>query len=299
MLNPITYTEQVVGDFLRYQLSTYAFADAGLYQQMRGLLNLEQTRNTPLMKGPFISLSRTFQQGATLEQLVKERVLHPHIKQLSPYPTAYRHQEQAFRAIHARQPTLVATGTGSGKTECFLLPIISRCLQLRDESAPAGITAVIVYPMNALAEDQLQRMRALLAGTGVSFVSVRQSHLEPKRHTKDARVRVTSLRTHEHFGNRVAKQADTAAACAGVQGTSGAGMPSARRVDCGRRVGQRPEREHGSQVGDRSRGTDRHGAVVKGRYARRCQRQAAVQRAAALPALGRARTAGASASACR
>ena len=169
MLNPITYTEQVVGDFLRYQLSTYAFADADLYQQMRELLNLEQTRNTPLMKGPFISLSRTFQEGATLEQLVEEGVLHPHIKQLSPYPSAYRHQEQAFRAIHAGRPTLVATGTGSGKTECFLLPIISRCLQLRDESAPAGITAVIVYPMNALAEDQLQRMRALLAGTGVSF----------------------------------------------------------------------------------------------------------------------------------
>lgn len=169
MLNPITYTEQVVGDFLRYQLSTYAFADTGLYQQMRTLLNLEHTRNTPLMKGPYISLSRTFQQGATLEQLVKEGVLHAHIRQLSPYPTAYRHQEQAFRAIHAGQPTLVATGTGSGKTECFLFPIISRCLQLRDQDATAGITAVIVYPMNALAEDQLQRMRALLAGTGVTF----------------------------------------------------------------------------------------------------------------------------------
>lgn len=169
MLNPITYTEQVVGDFLRYQLSTYAFADAGLYQQMRSLLNLEQTRNTPLMKGPFISLSRTFQHGAPLEQLVKEGVLHPHIRQLSPYPAAYLHQEQAFRAIHAKRPTLVATGTGSGKTECFLLPIISRCLQLRDAETPAGITAVIVYPMNALAEDQLQRMRVLLAGTGVTF----------------------------------------------------------------------------------------------------------------------------------
>ena len=169
MLNPITYTEQVVSDFLRYQLSTFAFADAGLYAQMRELLNLEQTRNTPLMKGPYISLSRTFQQGASLDALVQAGVLHPHIKQLSPYPSAYRHQEQAFRAIHARQPTLVATGTGSGKTECFLLPIISRCLQLRDEDGPAGITAVIVYPMNALAEDQLQRMRALLAGTGVSF----------------------------------------------------------------------------------------------------------------------------------
>ena len=169
MLNPITYTEQVVGDFLRYQLSTYAFADAGLYQQLRQLLNLEHTRNTPLLKGPYISLSRTFEQGATLEQLVADGVLHPHIRQLSPYPAAYRHQEQAFRAIHAGQTTLVATGTGSGKTESFLFPIISRCLQLRDAGAPAGVTAVIVYPMNALAEDQLQRMRALLAGTGVTF----------------------------------------------------------------------------------------------------------------------------------
>ena len=51
MLNPITYTEQVVSDFLRYQLSTYAFADEGLYGQMRRLLNLEHTRATPLMKG--------------------------------------------------------------------------------------------------------------------------------------------------------------------------------------------------------------------------------------------------------
>lgn len=169
MLNPITYTEEVVSDFLRYQLSTYAFADDNLYRQMRDLLNLEHTRNTPLMKGPFISLSRTFMKGASLEQLVSEAVLHPHIRQLSPYPGAYLHQEKAFRAIKAGRTTLVATGTGSGKTESFLLPIISRCLQLRDENAEAGVTAIIVYPMNALAEDQLQRMRELLVGTGVTF----------------------------------------------------------------------------------------------------------------------------------
>lgn len=169
MLNPITYTEEVVSDFLRYQLSTYAFADKSLYWQMRELLNLEQTRNTPLLKGPYISLSRTFLKGASIDQLVSEDVLHSHIKQLSPYPSAYLHQEQAFRAIHAGKTTLVATGTGSGKTESFLLPIISRCLQLRDQDAEAGITAVIVYPMNALAEDQLQRMRELLVSTGVTF----------------------------------------------------------------------------------------------------------------------------------
>ena len=169
MLNPITYTEQVVSDFLRYQLSTYAFADQSLYTQMRDLLSLEQTRATPLLKGPYISLSRTFRQGAALDRLVSEGVLHPHIHQLSPYPSVYSHQEQAIRAIRAGKTTLVATGTGSGKTECFLFPIISRCLELRDAGEPAGITAVIVYPMNALAEDQLQRMRELLAGTGVTF----------------------------------------------------------------------------------------------------------------------------------
>jgi SOS-response transcriptional repressor LexA/ribosomal protein L40E len=81
----------------------------------------------------------------------------------------YGHQEDAFRAIRARRTTLISTGTGSGKTECFLYPIISRCLELRDEGAPAGISAVIVYPMNALAEDQLGRLRGLLAGTGIPF----------------------------------------------------------------------------------------------------------------------------------
>jgi hypothetical protein len=169
MLNPITYTERVVGDFLRYQLTTYPFADRGLHEQMRRLLNLEETRATPLLKGPYISLSRSFRRGARLADLVVEGVLHPHLPRLAPHAHVYGHQETAIRAIASGKTTLISTGTGSGKTECFLYPIISRCLTLRDQSAPAGIVAVIVYPMNALAEDQLGRLRELLAGTGVSF----------------------------------------------------------------------------------------------------------------------------------
>lgn len=76
---------------------------------------------------------------------------------------------EAIRAIRAGRTTLVSTGTGSGKTECFLYPIISKCLELRDANAAPGISAVIVYPMNALAEDQLGRLRSLLAGTGIPF----------------------------------------------------------------------------------------------------------------------------------
>jgi hypothetical protein len=169
MLNPISYTEKIVSDFLKYQLTAYPFADTNLYAQMRHLLNLEETRRTPLFKGPYISLSRIFRKGASLGDLISEGILHPHLRQIAPHPNVYGHQETAIRAIADSKTTLVSTGTGSGKTECFLYAIISHCLELRDEEAPGGIVAVIVYPMNALAEDQLGRLRELLAGSGVTF----------------------------------------------------------------------------------------------------------------------------------
>lgn len=58
-LNPIAFTEQVVDDFLHYQLTTYPLADTNLYKQLRDLLQLEASRQTPLRKGPFISLSQS------------------------------------------------------------------------------------------------------------------------------------------------------------------------------------------------------------------------------------------------
>jgi len=170
-LNPIVFTEKVVRSFLRYQLTAYPFADARLHAQMRRLLSLDETRHSPLLKGPYISLSRPFRQGAAVDVLIKEGIFHPHMRHRIPSEITriYGHQEEAVRAIHDARTTLVATGTGSGKTECFLYPVISKCLELRDEGAGPGISAVIVYPMNALAEDQLGRLRLLLAGTGISF----------------------------------------------------------------------------------------------------------------------------------
>ena len=170
-LNPVAYTENVVRSFLRYQLTAYPFADPGLYAQMRDLLSLDETRHSPLLKGPYVSLSRPFREGAAVDALVAEGLLHPHLRERIPKEIThlYSHQEHAVRAITEGRTTLVSTGTGSGKTECFLYPIVSRCLGLRDEDAPPGISAVIVYPMNALAEDQLNRLRGLLAGTGIPF----------------------------------------------------------------------------------------------------------------------------------
>ena len=170
-LNPIIFTEKVVRSFLRYQLTAYPFADPRLLAQMRRLLSLEETRQSPLLKGPYISLSRPFRQGAGIEDLVRQGLFHPHMRQRIPAEIThvYGHQDEAIRAIRAGRTTLVSTGTGSGKTECFLYPAVSKCLELRDVKAPAGLCVVIVYPMNALAEDQLGRLRSLLAGTGISF----------------------------------------------------------------------------------------------------------------------------------
>lgn len=170
-LNPIVFTEKVVRSFLRYQLTAYPFADARIHAQMRRLLSLDETRQSPLLKGPYISLSRPFRQGAAVEDLIREDIFHPHMQQRIPagITHVYGHQEDAVRAIHSGKTTLISTGTGSGKTECFLYPIVSKCLELRDAREPAGISAVIVYPMNALAEDQLGRLRGLLAGTGITF----------------------------------------------------------------------------------------------------------------------------------
>ncbi len=169
MLNPVVFTERVVRDFLRYQLTTYPFADADLHAQLRQLLNISESRHSPLMQGPYVSLSRPFRQGPAVKQLVGEGVLHPLLSTIVPFPSVYGHQERAIRFIKQGRTTVISTGTGSGKTEAFLYPIISRCLELRDQHTPAGVTAVLVYPMNALAEDQLERLRGLLAGTGISF----------------------------------------------------------------------------------------------------------------------------------
>ena len=208
-LNPIAYTERVVRSFLKYQLTAYPFADPRLHSQMRGLLNLDTVRRTPLLQGPYISLSRSFRQGPAVADLVRERIWHPHMTHVigTRISHLYGHQDKAIRAIHQGKTTLVSTGTGSGKTECFLYPIISKCLELKQANEPAGISAVIVYPMNALAEDQLDRLRGLLAGSGIPFGMYVGKTPEHEREVSGHRLQPGSTRAdYEAVLNQYRKQ---------------------------------------------------------------------------------------------
>jgi DEAD/DEAH box helicase domain-containing protein len=80
---------------------------------------------------------------------------------LKPKYHPYVHQKMSFDRLLGDEPrsTLVATGTGSGKTECFIYPILEYCYQHRLEP---GIKALIIYPMNALASDQAKRIASLI-----------------------------------------------------------------------------------------------------------------------------------------
>lgn len=80
----------------------------------------------------------------------------------------YRHQADACLRILEGKPTVVATGTGSGKTEAFLMQIIDHCFREHRE-AEDSVKAILIYPMNALANDQCGRIRKLVEGTAVSF----------------------------------------------------------------------------------------------------------------------------------
>ncbi len=106
-----------------------------------------------LIKGPYVSLKMPFRSGTRGEAFAEVPLGH----------TPHHHQELAFARLGGRRKlsTLVATGTGSGKTECFLLPILDHCLS---EVGSPGVKAILIYPMNALANDQAGRLAAMIHG---------------------------------------------------------------------------------------------------------------------------------------
>lgn len=103
-------------------------------------------------KGPYISIKLPFRTGTVGKNYFENIPM-----KFDPY----LHQEQAFKRLTASgsNSTIVATGTGSGKTEAFVYPILEYC---RQNVADHGIKAIIIYPMNALANDQSKRLARLI-----------------------------------------------------------------------------------------------------------------------------------------
>jgi hypothetical protein len=121
----------------------------------------------------YLSINRSYKCIETgFEDFCKERKLHCSLPDMFSYLskggkiTLYTHQAEALDSILAGRATIISTGTGSGKTESFLIPILHHCLVQKHNSIP-GIKAVILYPLNALANDQIHRIINAVKGRGI------------------------------------------------------------------------------------------------------------------------------------
>jgi DEAD/DEAH box helicase domain-containing protein len=146
---PIVLSSQArqgVNDFLRttFPISTPYF---------HGCLDrLLEDGSQGVFKGPYVSINLPFKKGNGDRLFFTDVPLafDPHF-----------HQEEAFKRLAGPNPqsTIVATGTGSGKTESFLVPVLDHCYQNRNNR---GIKAILIYPMNALASDQASRLAKMI-----------------------------------------------------------------------------------------------------------------------------------------
>jgi hypothetical protein len=165
-VDPIRLQDNLSERMKRYLLTTLPISERfpNISRQAHEYLSREDV----LVKGPYLEGIPDFPKGASLQELVEENILHEGFSKLDPKVYSrplHEHQENAIRAsVSDGSNIVVATGTGSGKTECFLYPLIQRLLELNVKDRP-GIRAILVYPLNALANDQLyQRLAPILTG---------------------------------------------------------------------------------------------------------------------------------------
>jgi superfamily II DNA or RNA helicase len=164
-IDPLRTSDVIRGAYQRYLRSLLPIRDPQLAAELHRAIGAD----TALTKGPLLEITPPYAHAATLRQLITQGVLHPGFASLGggalPLDRPlYQHQETALRKVVAGRNVVVATGTGSGKTESFLLPILN---ELSKQHAAGqlgpGVRALLLYPMNALANDQVKRLRETLA----------------------------------------------------------------------------------------------------------------------------------------
>ena len=169
IFRPSESSKKITDFYRRYLLTTFRTNSDTYNSQLKFLLNEEKA----ISDGPYISMSDPFAKGKTLAELAEEGVLSKDILKISafhPTRSLYLHQEKAVRTAKQGKNLIVTTGTGSGKTESFLIPVINQLLEEQEAGTLGpGVRTLIIYPMNALVNDQIRRLRELLRDTSITY----------------------------------------------------------------------------------------------------------------------------------
>jgi len=166
--------------YQKYIDTSLFFSNKKLEDERNSLLSIEDT----ITKYPIIEFTPKYKEYDTIENICKELYLDPSFavfaeKGLFPNYNGiesklYTHQYESLKtAVVDRKNLIVTTGTGSGKTECFLFPLLYDILneKIKNKNTnkvhKSAIRGLILYPLNALAEDQMRRLRRTLSSEEV------------------------------------------------------------------------------------------------------------------------------------
>ena len=198
-LDPIKAINNPREDFIRYLLTAYPLRDRILRNKLKAKLEEAGT----VWQHPYLEGSQPYESAGSIKDLVTQSILHPLVADLfTPSDRhLYEHQQRAIQSVNNGENIIVATGTGSGKTECFLIPMLDMLLNEDQGLHDSGIRALILYPMNALVNDQVKRLRQLLCRQNPQQPLIRfgfyTSRTETKRNDAEKSLR-QELETYEN-----------------------------------------------------------------------------------------------------
>jgi ATP-dependent helicase YprA (DUF1998 family) len=166
---------QIVEDYANFARSFTRIKAADLRDQINAIYANDQFWPEPLLQ-----VSPCFEAGETVDELARHGEIDPTTARIFRRPDQpseplrlHTHQVQALTAALQGRSFVVTTGTGSGKSLCFFIPIVDAILKAKATDSKPRTRAVIVYPMNALANSQMEELDKFLKHVAPSG----QSHL--------------------------------------------------------------------------------------------------------------------------
>lgn len=161
-LDIFSLRDSIVGEYRKFATSFTTIFANDIKQQVEAIY--AEGRFWP---DPLIQINPNYKRGRDLQSLIDGEALNPRTAEIFQSDGAalslYKHQEQAIALAAAGQSYVVTTGTGSGKSLCFFIPIVSAVLEEKRRSAVRRTRAIIVYPMNALANSQLEELEKYIS----------------------------------------------------------------------------------------------------------------------------------------